>query len=370
MWFQEIIKIITIKCICGDSMKNVHIFPSTTFLEPYIEFISKNFDSKEHLFLIPGKGIEVKITPRDNVVQLTRNTKSFWRLIYEMNKSEKVFLHNLFNVKIVFLLFFQPWLLRKCNWVVWGGDLYYYKSRKKTLKSAFYEKFRGYVIKNIGGLITHIKGDYELAKFWYGAKGKYYYCFMYPSNLYKEYNLDCIKNESKKIIILIGNSANPSNNHLEIFEKIKKYKEYNLEIICPLSYDNTQYRDQVISRGKEIFGEKFRPLIVFIPFNEYLDLLAQVDVAIFNHKRQQAMGNITTLLGLGKKVYVRDDITTWEFFIEHGLKVFNSNSDFDDLFEDIGKRLREANMENVKNKFSVEKLRDDWEQIFNSGAIL
>lgn len=38
-----------------------------------------------------------------------------------------------------------------------------------------------------------------------------------------------------------------------------------------------------------------------MPFEEYLGLLAKIDIAILNHKRQQAMGNITTLLGLGKK---------------------------------------------------------------------
>jgi len=46
-----------------------------------------------------------------------------------------------------------------------------------------------------------------------------------------------------------------------------------------------------------IFREKFKPLVDFIPFDEYLNLLAKVDIAIFNHKRQQTMGNITTLLG-------------------------------------------------------------------------
>jgi len=34
-----------------------------------------------------------------------------------------------------------------------------------------------------------------------------------------------------------------------------------------------------------------------MPLDEYLNLLAKIDIAIFNHKRKQAMGNITTLLG-------------------------------------------------------------------------
>ena len=345
-------------------MKNVHLFPNTTFLEPYIDFINNNFGSKEHLFLILGKGIGAKITPRDNVIQLSKDTKSIWRLITKINKSEKVFLHGLFSPHLVLMLCMQPWLLKKCYWVVWGGDLYYYKYRSRSFKSDIYELFRKLVIKNMGGLITHIKGDYELAQKWYSARGIYYYCFMYPSNLYKECRVRQNKNDGSTITIQIGNSADSANNHIEVLEKLEQYKNANIEIICPLAYGNNEYREKVILRGKEMFGANFKPLIDFMPFNEYLERLAKVDVAIFNHKRQQGMGNITTLLGLGKKVYVRDDITTWEFFIEHGLKVFSSNSDFGNLFHEMDESIMEKNIENVKNKFSEEKLRYYWEKIF------
>lgn len=345
-------------------MKNLHLFPNEKFTEPYIEFINKNFDYKEHLFLIIGKGIGAHITARENVVTISKDVKSIVLLLKEMYSCDKIFLHGLFLREIVLLLFIQPWLLKKCNWVIWGGDLYRYKYRKRTFKSDVYEKFREFVIKNMGGLITHIKGDYELAQKWYGAKGKYYYSFMYPSNLYKKYDLSHVSKDHDKIYIQIGNSANPSNNHFEVFEKLKEYKDESIEIICPLSYGNLEYRDKVIKEGEKIFGEKFTPITTFLPFEEYLGLLAKIDIAIFNHKRQQAMGNITTLLGLGKKVYIRDDITTWQFCKEHGLKVFSSNAGFSDLLQEMPKREKFSNMETVKRHFSENKLKDDWKKIF------
>lgn len=347
-------------------MKHLHIFPNQKFTESFIDFVNKHFDSNDHIFLVIGKGIDAKITSRDNVKKISKDLKSLLLLIDKMYKCEKIFLHGLFFKEIVFMLFIQPWLLKKSNWIVWGGDLYWYKDLREGLKLKLYEGFRSIVIRYMGGLITHIKGDYELAQLWYGAKGKYYYSFMYPSNLYKEFDLSKVNKDSEKTYIQVGNSADPTNNHLEVFNKLEKYKNEEIEIIVPLSYGNAQYRDKVIEEGTKKFGNKFNPIVDYMPFEKYLELLAKIDVAIFNHKRQQAMGNIITLLGLGKKVYIRDDITTWRFCAEHGLKVYSLNEDVSELFDEMLENEKANNINNIKKKFSEIKLKEDLTNIFSA----
>ena len=39
-----------------------------------------------------------------------------------------------------------------------------------------------------------------------------------------------------------------------------------------------------------------------------------IEIAIFNNDRQQAMGNITALLGMKSKVFIRDDTSMWSNF--------------------------------------------------------
>ncbi|MDK2828108.1 MAG: dTDP-N-acetylfucosamine:lipid N-acetylfucosaminyltransferase [Clostridium butyricum] len=345
-------------------MKILHIFNNTNekFSVPYIEFINENFDVKEHLFMILGSNKWIKKINRDNVKFIEK--VQYIELIKELYNSDKIIIHALMSPVIVLILFFQPWLLKKCYWVIWGSDLYYYKFREKNFKTNIYEILRRVVIRNMNGLITQIKGDFELAKKWYGAKGKYYYTFMYPSNLYKDYDISKIKKENGKIYIQIGNSSDPSNNHLEVFYKLEKYKDERIEIICPLSYGNIKYRDMIIEKGTKIFGTKFKPIIDFMPFEQYLRVLAKIDIAIFNHKRQQAMGNIITLLGLGKKVYIREDITTWPFCKELGLKVFSLGENFNDLFKEMSDIEKEKNINIIKKQFNEEKLKKDWEKIF------
>lgn len=339
------------------------MIPDEKFTIPFINFINSNFPT-HHIFIVFGvsRKSAIKYCDYKNVIVFKSNKLNIFYLLTGFYTSSQIILHSLFIKKLVLILFFQPWLLKKCYWVIWGGDLYHFQHRERNFKSNLYEYIRKCVIKRIGNLITHIKGDYELAKKWYKTKGKYYYSIIYPSNVFKEFKA---KPKNNNIVYMqIGNSADPTNNHLEIFEKIKKYHNVNFRVICPLSYGDNKYRKKIIEIGYNLFKENFFPIIDFMPFDEYLNLLANIDIAIFNHDRQQAVGNITTLLGLGKKVYLKNDITTWNFCNEHGLIVFDANTQLDELFTPLNKNDKQKNINNVKKYFSESQLFKNWNTIF------
>ena len=44
-------------------------------------------------------------------------------------------------------------------------------------------------------------------------------------------------------------------------------------------------------------------------------MLSQIDIAVFNHNRQQATANIEILSYLGKKLFIRSDTTTWDHYV-------------------------------------------------------
>ena len=353
-------------------IKFLHIMHNDKFIAPYIEFINKNFKSKEHFFLIIGgfpkseilwKEYEnnfyyEKIIPKNKILKIWELLKFFIFLNKFCKNSNKIYFHGLFGKdKILFLFIFRKYL-KKSYWGIWGGDLYSYKNRKKGFLRKIYYKIEDYVKGNFYGYITHIKKDYELAQKWYVAQGKYYDCFMYPSNLYRDFD---IKEVNKKYIaIQVGNSADYSNNHFEIFEKLKKFK--NIRIYCPLSYGDKIYADKVIKKGKEIFGEKFIPITKFLEYSKYLEFLSQIDIAIFAHNRQQAVGNITSLLGMKKTVYLKERVTTYSMLKELGVKVklFNTLDSLERFEDDI----LEKNKEIIRESFSEKRLIEDWKKIF------
>ncbi len=322
----------------------LHVCYIEKFIPDFIEFVNENFNTQHHKFLIfgdPAKYPSIKNYINVKFVGLSKFTqlKELMELIIEMHKANKIVLHGLFNIRILQTLFFFPWVLKKCYWVIWGGDLYAYQKQKDTWYSKKKEFYRSFVIKRLGHFITHMKGDYDLARKWYGAKGKWHECFMYPSNLYRDYQLKTKKDDT--INIQVGNSADPSNNHTEILERLLPYKEQNIRIFTPLSYGDAEYAEELIKFGNANFGEKFIPLMNFMPVNEYLDFLSEIDIAIFNHKRQQAMGNSIVLSGLGKKVLMRNDVPQWKYLKDHGIKVFdNQVLDLNILPQEIADRNR------------------------------
>lgn len=291
--------------------KILHIAGCDKFIPPFIEFVKEHFDFKVHEFLLTGGMAQGQLKLHPNV-QLSKRSileylQHYVQAIIKMHQAKKIILHGLFDIRMVYILFFMPWLLKKCYWVMWGGDLYVYQLGERNWKWKVPEFFRRPVIKNMGHLVTYIKGDYELAQQWYGAKGQYHECFMYTSNLFKEY--DVPKKQHSGFNILVGNSADPSNNHLEVFDKLEAFKNQDIKVYTPLSYGNQDYAQTIIEQGQQHFDDKFEALTEHMPFNQYLEFLGKIDIAIFNHKRQQAMGNTITLLGLGKKVFMRSDVT-------------------------------------------------------------
>lgn len=347
------------------SGKVLHVMHAEKFIEPFIEFVEENFDDFEsrHEFFIWGDKSKFRIKSRLNLKNSNKRKIEKLRYIFSMvfaiKKAEKIILHGLFVQWHLIILSLMPWNLKKCYWVIWGGDLYTHKLSKRSLGWWKNELLRHFIISRIGHFITHIEGDYKLTQQWYGTKGVWHECFMYPSNLYHESPVLIMQHEG--INILLGNSADPSNNHIDALEKLRPYAAENIQIFCPLSYGDAEYANQVADYGKSIFGGKFNPLLEFMKFDDYKKLLARIDIAIFNHKRQQGMGNTTTLLGLGKKVFMRDDVTPYSMFEKIGIKVFPI-SDFN--LSLIGEDTSLSNKNAVMRYFSKSQLKEQWAAIY------
>lgn len=340
-----------------------HIIVRDKFIPEFISFMVENFNIDNHFLWLTGDAEKYPSLKHDKIYEVKsgfiNKTFGILFLIYKINSAKKIILHSLFHNNVLVALFLMPWLLKKTYWVMWGGDLYTCQLDKKTTGWWIREFFRRFVIRRIGHFVTHIHGDYELAQKWYGAKGVWHECFMYPSNLYQEPPPENTPHEG--INILLGNSADPSNIHIDPLDKLRPYVAEDIHIFCPLSYGDADYAKQVADYGNSIFGDKFNPLLEFMRFDEYKKLLARIDIAIFNHNRQQGMGNITTLLGMGKKVFMRSDITSYHAIRSLGAFVYDVEhldiSPLDESHSSINSNI-------IANYFSRNNLVNSWQKIY------
>lgn len=360
-------------------IKNLHIIHKDKFDKEFIEFVNSNFEKEDHFFLVihlPNKKKYDLIEEKDsNILNFEfKNHKNMllrkvflaiqviklYKVLFFLSiKSRRIFFHSIADYQILFLYIFRNFL-KKSYYAIWSTE------KTKYENNHIFNKIVKYVKGNFRGYITHIRGDYEIMKERYKAKGERFDCFSYPSNLYKEIKLNKRKDISKNILnIQVGNSAQICNNHIEILEKLEKFKDKNIRLYCILSYGNDggdEYLNKVIETGKKIFKDKFIPVIDFLPSLDYINFLSEIDIAIFAHETQKAFGNISSLLSMKKTIYLKENTTTYNFFRELGVKI----KLFDELekLEKLDDITLEKNKKLIMEKFSKKRLIEDLKLIF------
>lgn len=123
--------------------------------------------------------------------------------------------------------------------------------------------------------------------------------------------------------ILVGNSATPTNNHLEVFDMLAQIDLGGRQIIAPLSYGDPIYREAIISYGRNLFGSRFKPIVEFMPLEQYNTLIAGCSVAVMGHRRQQGGGNTVTALYKGARVFLDEANTVYQYLKSQGAFVNN-----------------------------------------------
>jgi len=127
--------------------------------------------------------------------------------------------------------------------------------------------------------------------------------------------------------ILVGNSATEENNHLEIFSIIKNKIDYsNRKIFVPLGYGNEWYSNYIVEQGFKFFGNAFVPMTEMIEKDNYIKILQSCGYAFMNHIRQQAGGNILTMMLHGSKIYMNENSPLYRWLLEKGAFIFSINA--------------------------------------------
>ncbi|MCY6959563.1 TDP-N-acetylfucosamine:lipid II N-acetylfucosaminyltransferase [Clostridium brassicae] len=369
-------------------IKNLHLMQDSFYNKKFIEFVNENFLQDEHKFIII-KPSDYELKYIDNIdnydnVEILYQEYFEPKLYYYVKSSEKVFIHYLYDYICEFIYKYDIGKNVELNWKVWGGDFYniedfclYDEGTKQLLRNLGlgnllekqvdkkYKNYRKKTLENITYILCGFKYDYDLIINQYKCDAVYRKMF-YQNPIDFE-KLDNIKNKSPlnlkekyKYVIMVGNSADPSNNHIEILEQLKRFRDEDLCVIVPLSYGVKKYADYIKKEGERILGDKFIALMEFYSSEDYYNILNEVDVCIMNHNRPQGVGNIFTLMYLEKKVMIKPNVSTYKGIKELGGNVFDvsgiSNSLEKLIYIDDNSKFMNRNIffENLKKTISKE----------------
>ena len=254
----------------------------------------------------------------------------------------------------------------KIGWFPWGYDIYslprirlklYGKSTldyilkknnyfvlKNRITEIFFDYLPDFFLKHLKlelfreALIAHKKVDYFIS---YIEEDYFYFSKHYPNNMKFVYapflkleqylgNIDDpnVDNNSKNL--LVGNSASLESNYFEVLDTLKSNKELFNKAYFVLNYGGS---DDVFMKDFQVYLKNELPeqglaLVNFMDLKTYVRFLKTCNTAVFLHYRQQAMGNILTLLYLGARVYLSKNNPILDFFNKNGIIIFLFEDDF------------------------------------------
>ena len=234
------------------------------------------------------------------------------------------------------------------------------------MKCKIWYYIEDYVKKNIAYINTLVPDDYRIAKKYYKVRGKYKKA-QYVSNNNFEYINSLTIEQKDEIYIQIGNSSDPTNRHFEIIDLLSKFKDEKIKIYAILSYGDKIYGQKVNEYGKKIFGNKFFGIFDYMSRDKYWNYLKDIDILVFNHQRQQGLGNISMLSFLEKKVYLRNDTSSWEYLTEDiGLKLNSFEKIKNQTFKEFITNNSKGNREKILiTIYSNEYIKKIWEENFS-----
>lgn len=332
--------------------KYVHLMFNDKFNKPFVDFLNRNFNPKEHIILCKRWFQEHPFPEGNNVIEIEKLK------YFNFKKTEKIICHSLFDGDLVNYLYkHQDILKSKAYWMIWGGDLY----------NAPKDEINDFVRANFKGYISDTDGDCEVAMEKYNSNPQTYnagYTFPITKEMIEEAKKS--KNQKDYIQIQINNSCDIST--LEMLDVLSKFKDENIKITTILSYGQIKFKEEIINKGKAIFEDKFEYLDNYLAPQEYAQILAQNDILILNQNRQQGIGNCFSNLALGSKVFIKSEITTYNHFNSKGIKIFDTNEIKNMSFGEFilySKDIKQNNMQKSSIFFDDKYLGNLWEGVFN-----
>lgn len=297
----------------------------------------------------------------------------------KQNKIDTIFIHFLKDSEVAFLS--ENNITTPIIWMFWGADgfslpgfysyfldqqskRFLYKIKISTGFVPFMKHFiklnfksilnhlpatktKLSVINNFDSIVPIVPGDYHLIKDKYKVTAPLFH-FNYVTPIENK-----IDSETKNVNILLGNSADITNNHISVLEELQKHDLRNRKVYIPLNYGNTEYKEHLLGYLNKMDNEGIIPIIDFMPFNEYSEMINSCSIMIMNHHRQQALGNIIIGFCNGCTIYMSSKSSLYDYLTSKGFII----KEMENLsgFSEISNEDKTHNFKLTKETFGEER---------------
>ncbi|WPZ09168.1 TDP-N-acetylfucosamine:lipid II N-acetylfucosaminyltransferase [Roseivirga spongicola] len=330
---------------------NLHLFVDSPFVDRVIEKC-EDYGTNHAYVVFTKRALKYVENSKVFVFRSYRDFKRETKL--DFSKIHSVYLHFLSAMAIDFVLDNKKSF--SYYWFFWGADGYALNElngnlileRTKSIIPKQNLNFKGLVAARVKSAVrqrklkralsyvdyccTWVEGDYQLIKSLGYVKMKFQF-FSYLSLADLAGNSTIYRESTGSLKLLVGNSLNATNNHLDAIDFIQDIFPHDTELVLPVSYSGSKtYLDGIKDYANQT-PFKYYYLESFIPLQEYLDIINSCDYILFFHIRQQSANNSLSALWMGKIIIMRSESTLFQFYQKAGLSVVSSEeiSSMDDL---------------------------------------
>jgi dTDP-N-acetylfucosamine:lipid II N-acetylfucosaminyltransferase len=354
---------------------NIHIILDDKFIDWAYDIFENVFPEK-NVFVLPNSDRPLylkrtkftRMSSKDVIAEI--NSGAYENLLFHFLSNSGVRIINQVKVKINIV------------WIGWGSD--YYK-RLSSFESDFYlpltlKAYRGcfskqdFVLRRVKTYFNNLQFNSALKRihvFSPVIKEDFDYfvnAFNSKTITYRSWNYGFLEEHilpSKKDFnlmgddVLVGNSADFANNHLDIFECLRNILG-DRKVYCPLSYGNAECKNEVLRGGSRIFGSNFIPLVHYMHLDEYFKTISTCSNVIIGALRQNALGNIITMMYFGAKIFLYRSNPVYSFFKRQGANIFTIEELIEDgslLSYSLSNEMKQLNREILLMGWSKESIQ-------------
>lgn len=385
----------------------VHILPDARFADDFISALTSLFGEKSHhqFFSKSDKPLQKITYNAHKLSPLPTNDQELQRWMESFGGDTEIVVHYLDTRTSRSLV--NSNLKARLGWVFWGADFYsscndqdYILPQTRTIfplpigqrNSAFAKNpllrridkwyYRSVKLNQRHNLLqlvlnkmTHI---YHYNSFEIDLIRKEYKTsatrvpFMYPRFFtvstfdQKKINNLSVDQDNDTIHALLGNSASPYLNHLDGLDLLPDAS--GLHVTLPLSYGNPTYNQILQEKLKGQASRGTTILDQYLAAEDYYNLLSRMHLYISPSIRSIGMGNITTMLALGKSVLLFPNNPGSAYLKQCGFHIEDLHRELSvSSLERIAQQVpHTANQDLAQKLFSKEAIERNYKSIFSS----
>lgn len=304
-----------------------------------------------------------------------RNKYQFWsspkiilKQIVKLKADDKLIFHSMINPfwlrLLIYIILFCKSKLKDCVLVCWNLSDATIISNVFIIK--LYNKIHYFFLRKMRKVCLITLEDKTI----FDSDSKALNSILLP--LMRDENPVAVKHNKYKddgvLKIMVSHSGWEHNNHFHSFNLLRKFKDENIQIFCPLCYGDTKYIEKVIETGKTIFGDKFRYIRELMPYDKYVDYLnSNIAVYITSADIQTGLGAANILLRSGARLFLGENLL--RFYKELGVTVDSyeaiNNFSYSQLCEPISDTVYNKNIENITKFYDCETIFNEYKKILN-----